>query len=313
MQKYYLAVDIGASGGRHVLGWIEEGSFHIQQVYRFDNGMVNRNGHLCWDLTNIFHEIKNGLIKCREIGKIPYSMGIDTWGVDFVLLDTHNQILGDTIAYRDARTGGMDLLVNEIITPEALYDKTGIQKQIFNTIFQLTAIKNKNPEIMDKAQDLLMLPDYFNFLLTGNKYIEYTNATTTQLVDVRTKGWDYGLIDSLGFKKEIFKGLSAPGTSVGGFCDTIKDEIGFSCEVVLPACHDTGSAVLAVPAKEEDFLYISSGTWSLMGIESKQPYITKYNMEHNFTNEGGYEYRYRVLKNIMGLWMVQNVRKELKH
>lgn len=311
MREYYLAVDIGASGGRHILGFMQDGKIQLEEIYRFENRLEKRNGHLCWDLPRIFTEILNGLREARNRNRIPSSMGIDTWGVDFVLLDEKNRILGDTIGYRDHRTDGMDRLVEEIIPFPELYAGTGIQKQIFNTIYQLMAVKEYHPEYLDRACDFLMIPDYFHFLLTGRKGNEYTNATTTGLVDALKKDWDRELITRLGFKKDIFKPLSKPGTSVGSFKEEIEKETGFSCEVILPATHDTGSAVLSVPAGgKDDFLYISSGTWSLMGIERKEPDCTTTSMEHNFTNEGGYAFRFRYLKNIMGLWMVQEVRRE---
>lgn len=311
MGQYYLAVDIGASSGRHILGSIENGKIVLEEIYRFENGMKKKDGHLCWDVDALFHEIKAGIRRCKTIGKIPATMGIDTWAVDYVLLDSEDHILGETYGYRDKRTTGMDDKVYEIIAPEELYARTGIQKQIFNTIYQLMAVKLQTPILMQRAVDFLMLPDYFHFLLTGNKRSEYTNATSTQLVNPETKDWDYELIERLGYKKEIFRPMSMPGTSVGRFADEIREEVGFDCEVVLPATHDTGSAVLAVPAKEDDFLYISSGTWSLMGIESKEANCSAECMRANFTNEGGYEYRFRFLKNIMGLWMIQSVRHEL--
>ena len=310
MQQYYLAIDIGASGGRHILGSIVGGRIQLEEVYRFQNRMEMKNGHLCWNLPRIFEEIKKGLKKCKETGKIPVSVGIDTWAVDFVLLDKNNEVLGDSIGYRDSRTSGMDQLVNDKISAEELYRRTGIQKQIFNSIYQLMAMKQRTPLLMEQAEGFLMLPDYFNFLLTGTKLSEYTNATTTQLVNVQTKTWDYELIDLLGYQKEMFQPLSMPKTVVGNFTKEMEDEIGFQCQVVLPATHDTGSAVLSVPAKE-DFIYISSGTWSLIGIERMTADCSDISRVHNFTNEGGYEYRYRYLKNIMGLWMIQCVRYEL--
>lgn len=311
MNQYYLAVDIGASSGRHILGTIKDGKMKLEEVYRFDNGLEKRDGHLCWNIPGLFEEIKNGLKECKKLNKIPVSMSVDTWGVDYVLLDEKDQILGDTIGYRDHRTNGMDDLVYQKISEIDLYKRTGIQRQIFNTIFQLMAVKHKSPEHLEKAESFLMLSDYFHFLLTGNKFSEYTNATTTQLVNAKEKEWDYELIEMLGFKKDIFRPLSLPKTLVGDFLDTVAEEVGFSCQVVLPATHDTGSAVMAVPATDDDFIYISSGTWSLMGIERKEPICTKESMDKNLTNEGGYDYRFRYLKNIMGLWMIQSVRNEL--
>lgn len=312
MKKYYLAVDIGASSGRHILGSIEGDKIVLEEIYRFDNGMIKKDGVLCWDLHRLFMEIKNGLKICKEIGKIPSSMGIDTWAVDYVLLDSNDQVLGKTVGYRDQRTEGMDKKVYEIIGEDELYQRTGIQKQIFNTIFQLMAVKIKNPEYMKMAKSLLMIPDYFNFLLTGKKLSEYSNATTTQLVNPETKDWDFELIERLGYNKEMFCKIALPKSVVGNFRKDIIEEIGFDLEVVLPATHDTGSAVLAIPAKDDDFLYISSGTWSLMGIERQEADCSLISKNANFTNEGGVDYRYRYLKNIMGLWMIQSVRHELK-
>lgn len=312
MEKYYLAVDIGASSGRHMLASMEDGRMKLEEIYRFPNGMDNVNGTLCWDVKRLFTEIKNGLKKCKELGRIPSFMGIDTWAVDYVLLDKGNQILGDTAGYRDSRTNGMDDKVYETISLSALYARTGIQKQIFNTIYQLMAVKEFHPEYLEQAESILMIPDYFDFLLTGVKKMEYTNATSTQLVDPRTNDWDYELIDMLGYHSKMFQPVSMPGTVVGNFTKEIQDEVGFDCTVVLPATHDTGSAVLAVPTNDDSAIYISSGTWSLMGIERKEADCSMASMQANFTNEGGYGHRFRFLKNIMGLWMIQSVKKEFE-
>ncbi len=317
MEKYYLAVDIGASSGRHILGTVQDGKIVLEEIYRFENGMKQEDGHLSWDVESLFAEIKEGLKQCKKLDKIPVSMGIDTWAVDFVLLDAKNKILGRAAGYRDDRTLGMDEKVYEIISQNDLYKRTGIQKQIFNTIYQLMAVKEKEPELLKRAESFLMIPDYFNFLLTGEKKQEYTNATTTQLVSPVTENWDYELIRMLSYPEKLFGPLSMPGTKVGQFTEEIIKEVGFSCSVILPATHDTGSAVMAVPivpdkeGAEDDILYISSGTWSLMGTELLAADCSKESMKANFTNEGGYDYRYRYLKNIMGLWMIQSVKKEL--
>ena len=208
-------------------------------------------------------------------------------------------------------TVGPTVTLYEIIPEEKLYERTGIQKQIFNTIYQLMAVKSNNPEILEHAETMLMIPEYFNYLLTGEKASEYTNATTTQLVSPETKDWDYELIEMLGYPKQIFQKIKKPGTVLGNLTKEIQKEVGFDCEVVLPATHDTGSAVMAVPTNEDNTIYISSGTWSLMGTELKKADCSPESRLHNFTNEGGYEYRFRYLKNIMGLWMIQSVRKEL--
>lgn len=311
MTEYYLAVDIGASSGRHILGHMEQGRMVMEEIHRFRNGLTMKDGEACWDLEQLFEEIKTGLKKCGESGKIPVSMGIDTWAVDFVLLDENGRVLGNTVGYRDKRTEGMDRLAYEILPEKELYRRTGIQKQIFNTIYQLMAVKEKHPEYLEKADAMLMIPDYFQFLLTGRKAAEYTNATTTQLVSPRTKDWDIELIEMLGYPKGIFQSLQDAGTVLGGFTEEIQREVGFDCQVILPATHDTGSAVLAVPSKDDKALYISSGTWSLMGVELGQADCTEKSRRLNFTNEGGYAHRFRYLKNIMGLWMIQSLKKEL--
>ena len=310
MDRYYLAVDIGASSGRHMLAGMQDGKMQLEEVYRFPNGMDDKNGTLCWDVDRLFTEIKNGLKKCKELGKIPASMAIDTWGVDYVLLDKDDRILGDTVGYRDSRTEGMDEKVYEVIPQDELYARTGIQKQIFNTVYQLMAVKESHPEYLEQAESILMIPDYFHFLLTGVKKNEYTNATTGQLVSPKTNDWDYELIEMLGYDPKMFRPVSMPGTVVGDFTEEVQKEVGFNCTVVLPATHDTGSAVLAVPTNDDDAVYISSGTWSLMGIERKEADCSMESMKANFTNEGGYDHRFRYLKNIMGLWMIQSVKKE---
>ena len=310
MTKYYLAVDIGASSGRLILGHLENGKMELEEVHRFENGMVKKDGELCWEFDRLFQEIKNGLKKCKEIGKIPVSMGVDTWGVDFVLMDKDDKVLGNTVGYRDHRNEGMDEEVYKTISLEDLYARTGIQKAIFNTVYQLMAVKTKHPEYLEQAETMLHVPDYFHYLLTGKKTCEYTEATTGQLVNAETKDWDYELIDKLGYPRKMFQKLIMPGTSVGHFTEEVKAEVGFDVEVVAPAPHDTGSAVLAVPANDDDFIYISSGTWSLMGIEREKADCSKKSCEMNFTNEGGYAGRFRYLKNIMGLWMIQSVRHE---
>ena len=312
MEKYYLAIDIGASSGRHMLASVADGKMQLEEIYRFPNGMDNVNGTLCWDVKRLFTEIKNGLKKCKELGKIPVSMGIDTWAVDYVLLDKDDRILGDTVGYRDSRTDGMDQKVYEVISQSALYERTGIQKQMFNTIYQLMAVKEQHPEYMEQAESLLMIPDYFQFLLTGVKKMEYTNATSTQLIDPKTNDWDYELIEMLGYNRKMFRPVSMPGTVVGNFTKEIQEEVGFDCKVVLPATHDTGSAVLSVPTNDDNAIYISSGTLSLMGIERKEADCSMASMQANFTNEGGYDHRFRFLKNIMGLWMIQSVKKEFE-
>ena len=228
-----------------------------------------------------------------------------------MLLDAKDQRLGDAVGYRDHRTQGMDQSVYEVIDEEELYLRTGIQKQPFNTIYQLMAVKEQIPELMEQADALLMIPDYLHFLLSGQKVTEYTNASTTQLLDPQTKDWDWNLIDLLGYKRELFQKICLPGTNLGSLTAEIAAEVGFTCKVVVPATHDTGAAVMAVPAADDQVLYISSGTWSLMGTEVKEAICTAESRQFNFTNEGGYDYRFRYLKNIMGMWMINSARNEL--
>jgi len=309
MSDCYLAVDIGASSGRHMIMSLEHGKLKLKEIYRFENGMSKKNGHLVWNTKKLFTEIVTGMHKCAEAGMIPVSMSIDTWAVDYALTDAEDKPVGPVYAYRDSRTEGMDKKVYEIISEDELYLRTGIQKQIFNTIYQLTADRINEPERLEAASAFLMLPDYFNYLLTGVKKSEYTNATSTGLVNPGTYDWDRKLIESLGLPQDIFLPLNMPGTAVGKLKKEIETKVGFNCEVVMCASHDTASAVMAVPAKENDSVYISSGTWSLIGTETDSAIINGDSCKYNFTNEGGYDKRFRFLKNIMGLWMIQSVKR----
>lgn len=309
--EYYLAVDIGASSGRHILGSVENGKIKLEEVYRFENGMKEEKGHLCWDTKRLFEEIKNGMKRCKALGKIPVSMGIDTWGVDFVLIDREGSAVSQTVGYRDHRTDGIREKVDCLIGQEELYSRTGIQFQPYNTLNQLAALKEEAPWQLTQADAMLMTPDYFNFLLTGVRKQEYTIATTSQLVNMESGQWDFEVIKRLGLPENIFLPIEKPGTEAGPLKEEIQREVGFSCKVILTASHDTASAVMAVPSLEEDTLYISSGTWSLMGCESERGNSTRESREAGFTNEGGYQNRYRYLKNIMGLWMIQSVRREM--
>lgn len=319
METYYLAVDIGASSGRHILGHLEDGKMVLEEIHRFPNGNVQKDGELTWDIDGLFAEIITGMKKCKDAGKIPVSVGIDTWAVDIVLLDEQDKRIGNAVGYRDSGTTGMDEKVYDLIAEDALYAKTGIQKQIFNTIYQLMAWKTRKPELFAKAKTMLMVPDYLHFLLSGVKATEYTNATTTQLVSPVTKDWDFELIETLQYPASIFQKLVLPGTCLGELTKEIQQEVGFNCKVVIPATHDTASAVIAVPVEKaeqtelqkEPLLYISSGTWSLMGTELMEANCSAESKAHNLTNEGGYDYRFRYLKNIMGLWMIQSVKKEI--
>lgn len=311
MTQYFLAIDIGASSGRHILAHLERGEMILEEIHRFPNGMLEQNGELIWDIDGLFKEIKTGMKKCRELDKVPVSVGIDTWAVDFVLLDEQNERMGNAVAYRDDRTVGADTEVYKVISEKELYQETGIQKQIFNTIYQLMALKLNKSEELIKAKKFLMIPDYFHYLLTGKAATEYTNATTTQLVCPKTKTWNWELVKKLGYPEQIFQQILMPGSELGRLTPEIQKELGFDCKVILPATHDTGSAVLAVPSNQPDMLYISSGTWSLMGTELQEANCSTMSEICNFTNEGGYDYRFRYLKNIMGLWMIQSVKREI--
>ncbi len=309
--NYYLAVDIGASSGRHVLGYLENGKIMLEEVYRFDNYQVEKNGYQCWDLDYLMGEIIKGLAQCKEIGKIPKTMGIDTWAVDYCLLDENKKMIGNSVSYRDRRTQKMKELSEKTVSATELYSKTGIQFQPFNTLFQLLSQKQCELEILEKAEYFLMIPEYLNFLLTGKMMNEYTNASTTNLVNAKEKTWDYGLIEKFGFPRKLFKQLHLPTEEIGNFTEEIKEKVGFDCTVILPATHDTASAFVAVPSVNENSIFISSGTWSLIGVENEEAITSEKSRELNFSNEGGAEYRFRYLKNIMGLWIIQSARREL--
>ncbi|MBQ7657524.1 MAG: rhamnulokinase [Butyrivibrio sp.] len=311
MNKYFLAIDIGASSGRHIIGWLENGQMFLKEMHRFENRQLQRNGHLVWDTDNLWSGIIDGLKACKAEDMIPESIGIDTWGVDYVLLDENGEMLGDAVAYRDLRTEGIEEEVFSLISEKELYERTGIQKQPFNTIYQLMALKKESPELLEKAKALLMMPDYLGYRLTGVMKQEYTNATTSNLVNAAGKTWDMEVIRRLGLPERLFGELSMPGTTVGDLAKDIQEEVGFDAKVILPATHDTGSAFLAVPARDDSSVFLSSGTWSLLGLENKEPITSEDARHQNLTNEGGAWYRYRFLKNIMGLWIIQSIRREL--
>lgn len=307
VKKYYLAIDIGASSGRHILGWLDNGKLNLEEIYRFKNGATNLGDKLVWDVKSLFSSIVAGLKKCKEIGKIPSSIGIDTWGVDYALLDEYDELISEVYSYRDDRTQKVIDEVHLVVSEDETYKRTGIQKQVFNTIYQLYCDKKSGK--LDKAKTFLMMPDYLHFLLTGVKKNEYTNASTTGLLNAKTREWDYEILDKLGINKDIFSSLSLPGSIVGELKPEIVNEVGFTATVCLPATHDTASAVMAVPNNNMP-LYISSGTWSLMGIETPNENTDNVARAAGFTNEGGYGKSVRFLKNIMGLWMIQCIKKE---
>ena len=308
---YHLAIDIGASSGRHILGWVEDGRMHLKEVYRFENRLAEKNGHRCWEMDRLWQNVLAGLKACKDAGCTPETVGIDTWAVDFVLLDAAGEILGDTVAYRDSRTEGVRQALEPVLSFAEHYARTGIQYQPFNTAYQLAALQKEHPDQLAAAKTFLMVPDYLNYKLTGVAANEYTNASTTALVGAASRDWDYELIARLGLPRGIFQPICQPGTVLGRLTPEVQAEVGFDCTVVLPATHDTGSAWLAVPARDDRAVYLSSGTWSLLGVENTVPITSAASAAANFTNEGGYGGTYRYLKNIMGLWMIQSVRREL--
>ena len=303
----YAAVDIGASSGRVVIGEVTpEGTIELTEIHRFDNIQKRSGGHDCWDVDMLFRETLAGLAKCKDAGYAPKTVGIDTWAVDFVLLDEHDNVLGDAVAYRDERTNGMYAVADAIMAPDAVYRRTGIQRQPFNTIYQLLALQREHPEQIEAAETFLMIPDYLAFLLTGTKANEYTNASTTCLMNARTQQWDETILDAFGIPRSMFCEVVMPGTDLGAVTPEIEAKIGYPTHIIAPATHDTGSAYLAVPARDADAVFLSSGTWSLLGVENEGPITSDASRFQNFTNEGGFELRFRFLKNIMGLWMIQS-------
>ena len=305
MTGYVLAIDIGASGGRHILGHVEDGRLQLEEVYRFPNGLTERGGHLCWNLNELWSHMLGGLQACKQRGRIPDSLGVDTWAVDYVLLNGQKERLGDSVAYRDART---QPYVSRI-PMEKLYARTGIAHQSFNTVYQMMSTP---PELLCTAQHFLMIPDYFHYLLSGRCVNEVTNASTTALLDPRTQDWDTEAIALAGLPKRLFAEKPLPpGTVLGRLRGEIADLVGFDCDVVLPATHDTGSAFLAVPIQSGNTAILSSGTWSLLGAELDAPLMGESARKAGFTNELGYGGTVRFLRNIMGLWMVQRIRDEL--
>lgn len=305
---YYLGIDIGASSGRHILGSVESGRLVLEEIYRFENGIKNLDGTLVWDTEHLLSEVIAGIKRCKEIGKIPKTVAIDTWGVDYVLLDENKREILPAVSYRDSRTESAASEVAKLLPQELLYSKTGIQKQSFNTIYQLYCDKQSGKS--EQAKYFLMMPDYLGFKLTGVIHNEYTNATTTNLVNADTKQWDNDILKTLGIKQDIFAPLSLPCTSVGEFTKEVQAETGFNARVVHCPSHDTASAVAACPVDDKS-VYISSGTWSLIGTENTEPILSDEALAANFTNEGGINYRFRFLKNIMGMWLFQNIRKNL--
>jgi rhamnulokinase len=317
--QVFLAVDLGASSGRVVAGLFDGQQLGLEEVYRFDNGGIHAAGGTYWPLMGLWQHVTRGLRAAGKIypGQIA-SVGVDTWGVDFGLLGKNDELLGVPHHYRDRRTAGILDKAFGIVPREQIFEATGLQFMEFNTLYQLLAMKLAGSPILDAAQSFLMMPDLFHWLLTGVKANEYTNASTTQFLNPRTRSWATDLVDRLGLPKQILGRIVEPGSRLGGIQPAVADETGLSgVEVVVPGTHDTASAVAAVPAASKvgvkpDWCYISSGTWSLMGVETPQPVINQRCYELNFTNEGGVGGTTRLLKNIAGLWLVQECRRVWK-
>lgn len=303
----HLAIDIGASSGRHIAAWREDGELKMKEVYRFSNLPDERDGHLVWDLDRLCREVVSGLNACKEQGIVPDSVGIDTWAVDYVLLDDQDRPILPLYCYRDSRGAEGAELAHKAVPFDRLYERTGIQFQPFNTIYQLCWDKAHGR--LDNAADFLMLPEYLSFYLSGVKAHEYTNASSTGLLDAKGRTWDMEIVSALGLPERLFAARpQTPPVKLGRLKSDIGSQVGFDCDVVLPATHDTASAIAALPQKGT--AYISSGTWSLLGAELAQPVTTPAAMKANFTNEGGVG-TIRFLKNIMGLWLVQCLKREL--
>ena len=307
MKNYYLAIDIGASSGRHIVGWLEDGKLKTEEVYRFANGTESKGGHLIWNSERLFNEVVEGLKMAHIKGYTPKYIGIDTWAVDYALLDKDDKLIGGVYAYRDSRTERSSQAVHRIISFNELYQKTGIQFQPFNSIYQFYEDNRRGR--LGLATDFLMIPEYLNYMLTGVKMHEYTNATTTGLVNAQTKEYDKEIIEKLGLPTRLFGKLEQPGTSVGMLKPEIALAVGGQIEVVLCASHDTSSAVEGIPM-DENSPYISSGTWSLLGLKVPNALTDGNSRKANYSNEGGVGYT-RYQKNIMGMWVVNRLRDEL--
>ena len=310
--KFFFAVDLGATSGRTIIGNISEGKLHLEEVTRFPNNLIEQGGHFYWDIHALYFEIIRGLKDVARRGLDITSIGIDTWGVDFVFIGSDGAILRNPRAYRDPVTfEAMDDYLNHVVSRKDVYSITGIQFMNFNSIFQLHAMRRENNSAFINAQKILFIPDALSWMLTGEAVCEYTIASTSQLLDPRTKQLDERLLASLGLTRSKFGRMVQPGTKIGHLTEEVQRLTGLGAVPVLAvAGHDTGSAVAAVPAKDERFAYLSSGTWSLMGIETKDAVISDRSYELNFTNEGGIEGTTRFLKNICGMWLYERCRKE---
>ncbi len=306
MRKYCLAIDIGASSGRHVIGWQENGTIQTEEIYRFPNGVSHADGHLVWDIDNLLREVIEGIRRAFSRYPTIESLAVDTWGVDYVLLREDAVIL-PVYAYRDGRTAQVIDEVHRLCPPSELYAKTGIQFQPFNSIYQLYA--DKTAGRLDAATDFLMIPEYLSYRLTGVKAHEYTNATTTGLINVATNDYDRDIVARLGLPPQLFSKPVSAGTVLGHLTEEVSALVGGQTNVVLCASHDTASAVAGAPIGEQD-AFLSSGTWSLLGAKLPRAITSAESLRANYTNEGGVGY-IRYLKNIMGMWVINNLRAEL--
>lgn len=307
-----LAIDLGASSGRGIIGGFDGEKLNLREIHRFSNDPVNIAGTLHWDTLRIFHEIKNAIRKCavsddRDIK----SIGIDTWGVDYGLLDKNGKLLSVPVHYRDSRTDGVIEYTNSIVPKKDIYAVTGIESMYFNTLYQLIAALRDNPAVFDVTKDLLFTPDLLNYFLTGVKHSEYTISSTGMILDAKKRNYAFDLLEKFGIPTRLFGEIVHPGTVVGGLSPLMLEDVGsIDAKVVNIASHDTASAVIAVPAKSKDFVYISSGTWSLMGTELSEPCLNEKAAKYDFTNEGGAENTIRFLQNIMGLWLEQESKRQ---
>ena len=311
-KQYFFAVDLGATSGRTIIGNISDGKFELEEVTRFPNNLIETGGHFYWDIYDLYFEMIRGLKEVAKRGLDITSIGIDTWGVDFIFIGSDGAILRNPRAYRDPITfDAMDDYLKHVISRREVYDVTGIQLMNFNSIFQLYAMRREQNSALAAAQKILFVPDALSWMLTGNEVCEYTIASTSQLLDPRTKQLDERLLASLGLSRSKFGKMVTPGTVIGVLTDEVQRLTGLGpVPVIAVAGHDTASAVAAVPAKNEQFAYLSSGTWSLMGIETPDAIINDLSYDHNFTNEGGVEGTTRFLKNICGMWLYERCRLE---
>jgi rhamnulokinase len=306
-----LAYDLGASSGRAILSRLTDRKIELAEIHRFLNDPVQVGDHLHWDILRLFHEMKQGLLKAKQQGACPQSLAIDSWAVDFGLIAKNGDLLGNPYHYRDRYTDGVMDQVFSVIPKEEIFKRTGVQFLPFNTIFQLFALKQVGSPLLRQTNRLLMIPDLLRYFLTGEMVSEFSNATTTQLYNPIQGKWDIKLLEQLGLCDKWFGAIVQPGANVGQLRSSISVDLGVKqIPVIAVAEHDTGSAVAAVPALHRPFAYLSCGTWSLMGTEVDQPVINHLTLELNFTNEGGVDGTYRLLKNIMGLWILQECRRK---